>query len=526
MIVAALGLDVSAFASGAARAASIGSGLSGVSSMMAKAYSAAGSAISAAMGIAAGAIAGATAAAVGLKSALNEGRELTSLAMETGVAIDRLVILRGVFESVGLGADEASNGIGHMQRAIVDTAQGSGGAIRAFGMLKLSAQNLATMTADQQLLVIGEALNKVGNAALKSELAFEIFGKGGRRLLPFLTKGGFANVENALGEQAKMLQKNAGIFDAAAGILSLTKIKLGGFFVGMADSLVSVLMPVIEKLTSINFLKWGQDIGFVFGAFIESISSGETSKLVSLAFSVGMQAALDAFLIALTVGIENIFTAAATLLAYGIKLAVLGIAQAFITVITSVIDAVINTLMERINSIMSFFGKGEKDRKPSTPATNAADDFFKGQRDYHTKTVSESLSKNAKDLGQKVSGGVSESVSKISSSPENKALQEELEKQRKKAAKDRVGIDQKYPSFTPEGPSPLAVFPKTEMISSSMAKIGGGGGFAYAERNNTQQLIQAQSDNTRALNDLTNAVKSMPSRTSVINNSAEPYWTD
>jgi hypothetical protein len=526
MIVAALGLDVSAFASGATRAASMAGGLGSVGSTLAKAYSIAGQAIGYAMNGAAAAIAGVAATAVGLKTALNEGRELTGLAMETGVAIDRLVILRGVFESVGLGAEEASNGIGHMQRAIVDTASGSGNAIRAFGLLKLSAQNLATMTADQQLLVIGEAISKVGNAALKSELAFEIFGKGGRRLLPFLTKGGFQNIETVLGEQARALQKNAGVFDAAAGMLSLTKIKLSGFFIGMADSLVSVLMPVIEKLTGINFLKWGQDIGLVFGSFIESIASGETSKLVTLAFSIGMQAALDGFLIALSVGIENIFTAAATLLAYGLKLAVLGIAQALITVINSIIDSMINTLMDRINSIMSFFGKGEKDRKPSTPLTDSSDAFFEYQRALERNFTSESLSKNAKDLGQRVSGGISESVSGISNSPENKALQEELKKQREKAAKDRVGIDQKYPSFTPGGPAPLMVAPKTEMISSSLAKIGGGGGFAYAERKNTQQLIQAQSDNTRALNDLTNAVKAMPTRSSVMQSSAEPTWTD
>lgn len=117
------------------------------------------------------------------------GSELLDASDRTGIAVEQLSALKFAAEQSGASFEDLENGIGKMQKALVAGADGSKEMQKAMMELGLAGKDLTGLSGDEQIKVFAEAFSKVENPAQRTALAMEIFGKGGRKLLPLFKDG-------------------------------------------------------------------------------------------------------------------------------------------------------------------------------------------------------------------------------------------------------------------------------------------------------------------------------------------------
>jgi hypothetical protein len=268
---AALNLDVTGFSNGIKKASN------DVKSLGASLGSIAGGAIMAGLSAAAAA---AGAAVAGMYSAMEAGGALVDLSEQTGIAIDKLMVLQTAFKQAGMSAEDVQPVINKMQKAIVGAATAGGPAAEAFQRLGLSVAELSGMGADEQLRAVGEAISKIQNPAQKAAIAMEIFGRSGGRTLALFAAGGLDDAAAAVGNQARLMRDNAGVFDRITDVLGTAATKLQGLFVGMASEVAPMILSAVEAFNSIDLSGLGQQIGSVVAIVLEAFSSGTLGTLV------------------------------------------------------------------------------------------------------------------------------------------------------------------------------------------------------------------------------------------------------
>jgi hypothetical protein len=220
--------------------------------------------------------AGLTVAAKQFYDAVQLGDELVDLNAQTGVAIDKLMELQMAFDLNGMKADQVQPVLAKMQRLIAEAGAGSAEAAAKFQIMGVAVSDIQGLNADEQLMKIGEAISQISNPAQRSAVAMDIFGKSGAKLLSVFAAGGMDEVRKLLGDQAKLLLDNAGVFGKASDILGLTGSKIRGFFVGIASEIVPQLMDVLEKSSKLDFTQMGVALGKELtglGLFVKEIVS-------------------------------------------------------------------------------------------------------------------------------------------------------------------------------------------------------------------------------------------------------------
>lgn len=231
-----------------------------------------------------------TFAANGMRDALQLGDDLVDLNAQTGVAIDKLMELQLAFDLNGMKADQLQPVIAKLQRSIADAASGSDEAALKFARMGINIADIQGLTADEQLMKVGEAISKIQNPAARSAAAMDIFGKAGAKLLSVFAAGGMDEVRAMLGTQSELLLQNAGVFGRASDLLGLTGMKMRGFFVGVASEVLPEIMGAIEALAKVDLSKIGKAFGDAISFWINYFQNFEvTGSLIyntlKLAFS-------------------------------------------------------------------------------------------------------------------------------------------------------------------------------------------------------------------------------------------------
>jgi uncharacterized membrane protein len=391
-------------------------GLKNAESSMSKFKSMAGGAAMA--GIAAG-FAAATAAAaglaVGIKKAIDIGGALSDLSTRTGVAAGELRILQEAFSRNGLTADKVGPVINKMQRAIVEAGEGSGPAADAFKTLGLNLDSLRAMTSADQLQAVGSAINGIADPAGRAAAAMQIFGKSGGELLTlFASTGAMTDATRAVGGQAELLTRNANMFDQASDILGTAGTKLEGFFVGVADQVIPVLMPLLEAADGIDLSGLGQDLGQSIAFALTAITSGQIGNLLAAQLKLsGAQFVntlvqgiygLTGFLAQRMIDIPGDFVTLLSIVTkaefwQGVGNGLLGAAQMF----AAIIQRAAASLLEAVSKI---------------PGLGGAAGIAQNYRDSASQMEASSAA-NLQQAGDLLSGPLAEAKARISSSFEN-----------------------------------------------------------------------------------------------------------
>lgn len=539
MIQAALGLNISGFVTGATQATSAMGRLAGAAGKAAGGVTGPWQAIASAtyianqaIGVFTGIIGGAARAMGSLGQAMVNSakavRDLQSMSEESGLAIDKLVVLRGAFVRVGISADEASQSITQMSKRLAQGAMfGTGEGVRAFSLLGINMRKMAE-TGDvldnfQQII---KALKGVQNDALRTALATEIFGKSGAKMLRIDTSK-LAEAEKIFKNQGRILKESAGFLSFFASVVDGVKEQIIGFWAAFTSRVVPPWLGWIQKLETLDLTSWGQTIGNfvanVFGnlsankgtiyKFFIDLSAGLVNSVVNLA-----SAAISGLITMLT---DFSFWSA--------------LASGLVSVVMNAVSAVVLLLKETLQKIGSFIGPilmviGAVLSPPLIAFGMAVyllskvvgiffdavvwlidgvasltkglfgwlTDFFSGVDDRKSKNLGD------KSSGERAAGDLSDSA-------------EGLKNMVQDVGKNNAATDSVLKSFqTPEqgGSQALPAVAKTAQFVSSMAKVGGGGGFAggafnlgAVQLNETRVQTNIQRDQLKVLQDIRGNIK-------------------
>jgi len=228
------------------------------------------------------------AAAHGMYDAMSQGGELVDLSERTGLAIDKLMELQFAFDQAGIGAAEVGPLVNKVQNAIADAAAGSAAGQKVFADLGLSLEELGTMDATAQMEAIGQAIAGIEDPIRRTQASMDIFGKSGGKMLALFAAGGSAEAKDALGKQAEVMAKNAAYFDSITDKLGTAAIKIRGLFIGMAAELVPDLLDAANRLNALDFTDIGKSVGSAVATIVDLFTSG----MISDAFYIGLKIAI------------------------------------------------------------------------------------------------------------------------------------------------------------------------------------------------------------------------------------------
>lgn len=138
----------------------------------------------------------AAAMGVAIMHALNSAGELIDAANNLGIAAQSLQAMQHAAALTGVSADALNSSLQKLNSNIGSALiNGTGGATDALKKLNLPLKDIAAMKTDKQFEVIAAEINKIPNAAERSALAVELFGKQGPKMLAMAENIGKARHE-------------------------------------------------------------------------------------------------------------------------------------------------------------------------------------------------------------------------------------------------------------------------------------------------------------------------------------------
>jgi len=122
--------------------------------------------------------------------------KLAKTASKLGVPVEELQILRLSAEEAGVATNTLDMALQRMVRRISEAKEGTGEASGAIKELGLNAQNLAKLTADEQMRKLADAMSLVTDEGDRVRLSMKLFDSEGVALVNLLKKGSAVFDEN------------------------------------------------------------------------------------------------------------------------------------------------------------------------------------------------------------------------------------------------------------------------------------------------------------------------------------------
>ena len=234
---------------------------------------------------------------VGLLATIGVGRilqsvdELSTLADQSGIAVDRFSQLSTAFAQQGLNASQFANALRGLSVRLFQFGQGTGEAVMAFEQLGLTFQELQRQSPEQRLFTIIDALSMVEDATERAFLASRIFGEEvGPRLSRAIALGSGALQDLAANSNALSEDDVANIRNFNDTITALGQ---------NLTVLLSRLSPVLNGISSfINVLSNVRGIGTILTGILGGLAIiiGRTYVLALARATAATRTAISAWI--------------------------------------------------------------------------------------------------------------------------------------------------------------------------------------------------------------------------------------
>jgi len=196
-------------------------------------------------------IAGAAAAAFAAltKHSFTAIDALAKTADRLGITTEALATMQVAAELAGVDIEKLNKSLAKQQKAISDADQGLTTYARAFAQLGLSTQELLKLDADQQFIVIAEALNGVENVTRRNAIAMDIWGAKAAEMINFAREAG-----GGLGEMRRLLDDlnvTVSRFDASKIEQANDAVSLATkAFEGLGNTIAVAVAPYVAQLAT------------------------------------------------------------------------------------------------------------------------------------------------------------------------------------------------------------------------------------------------------------------------------------
>jgi hypothetical protein len=179
------------------------------------------------------------------------GSALYDMSKRTGVATESLSVLQFAAEQTGTDMSGVETAVKKMQKAIFAAGNGSKEAAAALAMVGLSANDLAGLSADEQMGKIADGLMSIQDPGARAAVAMQIFGKSGTSILPML-EGGSAGMA-AFAAEAKKLglimdSETAAKADALGDAIDALNSSMKMAFIQVGSAVAPILTQLAQGL--------------------------------------------------------------------------------------------------------------------------------------------------------------------------------------------------------------------------------------------------------------------------------------
>ena len=232
-----------------------------------------------------------------ISKVIGMGAELQRLHDITGASVKSLTAIDLAMQHIGGSAEGAQMLITKMQRSISEAVAPIKGTnpetyARMFAPLKLDPKELIGQTADQQLLKIGLALNKITNDAQRADIAMQIFGRNGAQMLAlFRNPDAMRVLQQGGGTFGDVMQRNAKTDEQVQAQFRMIPYYFKEATAGMLDELpVADMSAKLQGMfDSLDVTKAGQRVGAWIAIVIDDWKAGRLDEIIGLTIQAGLE---------------------------------------------------------------------------------------------------------------------------------------------------------------------------------------------------------------------------------------------
>jgi hypothetical protein len=171
----------------------------------------------------------------------------SKLAQQIGSSVASIQTLQYAGDLAGISMDQMATSLSRMNQRLGQViTRGSGPAARSLDILGIAAEDLIDLDADERIIVIADALSGLGSQAEVAAVAYDLFGRAGRDMVPFLQAGGDA-IRSAREELERfgVVVTDAEARQIEAANDAVTRLQLA--FTGLGNTLAVNVAPKLES---------------------------------------------------------------------------------------------------------------------------------------------------------------------------------------------------------------------------------------------------------------------------------------
>ncbi len=195
-------------------------------------------------------VAGVGAAVAAVQQFTDMGAGIDDVAKRTGASAEGLSQLKYAAEQSGAGLEDVEKGMRKLGDVTTSAANGGKSAQKALDAVGLSAETLAGMSVEDQMLAVAEGISRIQDPGAKAAAAMDLLGKSGASLLPMMEDGA-AGIQAMMQEADQLGLTVTGPQAEAAAAMDDAWAKLSSTFTITSKVIGSALVPVLTK--AMNF---------------------------------------------------------------------------------------------------------------------------------------------------------------------------------------------------------------------------------------------------------------------------------
>jgi hypothetical protein len=190
------------------------------------------------------------------------GAQLKETSLASGDSIRDIAILDQAFQNAGLGAEAAQPMIAKFQKALNGVNEEGLPTNHALERLGLNVAGFRDLPAIEQFKRLQQSLEQVHDPVERTNLAMELFGRTGAKMLSLLSNGeAFGEAEDQVGGFADEMQKSAGVFHELGNAITTLGQKSREVLSGVFGELGPGLKSFLDPLTKTDLTGWGEKLG-------------------------------------------------------------------------------------------------------------------------------------------------------------------------------------------------------------------------------------------------------------------------
>jgi hypothetical protein len=191
-----------------------------------------------------------------------------------GVSFEFIQTLEEAANRSGTSIDAVSSAFGRLQKSVLGVDEESKAAQKALSEIGVTAEELQSLSPDEQYTKIGKAIAGIEDPARRTATATALFGRAGADLIPFFNNiGGAAEDMQRFG--AALSDTDRGDIDSLGSAFDQVGVAIKGLgqsvllpFVGLVEGVAKAFSGLINIITAV-----AQTIGTVLGPVLSTIGS-------------------------------------------------------------------------------------------------------------------------------------------------------------------------------------------------------------------------------------------------------------